>query len=414
MYNNSRSDLETGFVATNGNGSNHSSSYSSDSSSSSGWKNMLFGTTQRKICTAITAILLFSFIITIIALANRSTSSSDIPNPNPCPSGCNSGIQATTYMTTPYGDFLSYSGSPATSPATMPVNFTIGFTADTYVTEETKRLYQMLKNDGAEFIAISGDLDYIDYPEGWDGLITKSLGEDYPMLVTAGNHDHAIWPEYQKKIVTRWQKAGITTCSGVVGVMHTCTWKGVTIVQITPGVFNESRGIFTNMSGLGNIDYVQYIRDSFAKYPSTWKICSWHKNQNKMQTGTKTDETGWGVYNECLAQGAMVMTGHEHSYERSFQMSSFEKTLFNASDPTHLTLTPEKGIVVVQGLGGREVRQNRQPQQNWWAALDNFNTSALFSGVICKYNLNGNMKQAYCYDKNIQGQVKDAWYITLE
>ena len=384
------------------------SSNPSDSGLSS-WKDALFGTTQRKIITGLSALLIFILLITTAVLASRDHSVTSAGTSGPCPTGCKSGILAVNYT----GPFLSYIGSPASTPATMPVNLTIAFTADTYITEDTQRLYGLLKGEGAEFIAISGDLDYIDYPEGWDGLITKSLGDDYPMLVAAGNHDYAIWPQYQQKLVTRWQKAGITTCSGVVGVMHTCTWKGLTIVQITPGVFNESRGIYRNVSGIGDIDYVQYIRDSFNKYPSQWKICSWHKNQHLMQTGNKADETGWGVYNECLAQGAMVMTGHEHSYERSYQMSSFEHQLFNSTDPQHLTLTSEQGIVVVQGLGGREVRVNKQPQQNWWASKDNANTTARFSGVVCKYNLNGNAKQAYCYDKRIDNVVYDEWYITL-
>ncbi|MCJ1296676.1 hypothetical protein MMC34_008242 [Xylographa carneopallida] len=261
-----------------------------------------------------------------------------------------------------------------------------------------------------------------DYPAGWDGLITKTLGDDYPLIAASGNHDYAIWQQYQEKLVTRWQKAGLTTCTGVVGVMHVCTWHGVTIVQITPGVFNESRGIYRNVAGIGDIDYVSFIRDAFAQYPSPWKVCSWHKNQHLMQTGDKANETGWGVYNECLAQGAMIMTGHEHSYERSYQMSSFENQLFDKTDPLHLTLTPTQGIVVVQGLGGREVRVNKEPGQTWWASLDNASNqkntapSAMhlaFSGVLCKYNLNGNAKLAYCYDKRIDGQVHDEFYITL-
>ena len=80
--------------------------------------------------------------------------------------------------------------------------------------------------DGAETIVVSGDLDYIDFAEGWDQLITNTLGASYPMLVTAGNHDEAIWPEYQAKIVKRWQMAGLTNCEGVVGVAHVCTWEG--------------------------------------------------------------------------------------------------------------------------------------------------------------------------------------------
>ena len=394
---------------------------SSSNSGMSSWKDALIGTTQRKIVTGLSALLIFILLLTTIVLATRDNSSlaPPIPPPTPasvCPTGCKSGILPSTYI----GNFVSYAGSPATTPDTMPINLTVAFTADTYIIDETSRLYRILKAEGAEWIAISGDLDYIDYPDGWDKQITSAVGDSYPMLVASGNHDYAIWPQYQDKIVTRWQKAGLTTCHGVVGVMHTCTWKGLTIVQITPGVFNETRGLYRNISGLGDIDYVQYIRDAFAKYPSPWKICSWHKNQHLMQTGEKSDETGWGVYNECLAQGAMVMTGHEHSYERSYQMSSFQNQIFNNTDPLHLTLTPTQGIVIVQGLGGREVRLNKQPQQTWWASKDNANVNETtgnvrnkFSGVVCKYNLNGNAKQAYCYDKRVDGTVYDEFFITL-
>jgi len=199
-----------------------------------------------------------------------------------------------------------------------------------------------------------------------------------------------------------------------VGVMHVCTWKGVTIVQVTPGVFNESESKWNNTPGIGDIDFPAYINASFTKYPSPWRICSWHKNQHLMQTGDKTDETGWGVYNECMAWGAMIMTGHEHSYERTYQMSSLQNQVVATKvNPKQLTLTPTQSFVVVQGLGGRGVRVNRQPTATWWAALDNSDTGATFSSNVCKFNLNGNAKLAYCYAKNINAKIIDEYWVTL-
>ena len=174
-------------------------------------------------------------------------------------------------------------------------------------------------------------------------------------------------------------------------------------------MFNDSQSPWKKTSGLGDFDYVAYINASFTKYPSQWRVCSWHKNQHLMQTGDKANETGWGVYNECLAWGAMIMTGHEHSYERTYQMASLQDQIIApgaTATPKQLTLTPTRGFVVVQGLGGRGIRVDRSPAtENWWAVKDNADTKATFSSQVCKFNVNGNAKQAYCYAKNINGQA---------
>jgi len=107
------------------------------------------------------------------------------------------------------------------------------------------------------------------------------------------------------------------------------------------------------------------------------------------------------------------MTGHEHSYERTYQMSSFQDT--TVSDTTHpnqLTLDSTHGFVIVQGLGGRGVRYNYRDAP-YWAVKDNLNTSATFSGNICKYNYNGNPKQAYCYAIDLKKRLIDEFTITL-
>ena len=393
--------------------SNSSSSSSSSHSSSTGsaLKDALWSTTARKAVTLCSAVTIFILFVSLIAVASKSSSSSSPATPGfVAPSG----IYATQYLNTP---FLVYPGRPDTVPAAMPVNLTIGFIADTSITEETQRLYQSMYADGADVMVVSGDLDYINFADGWDTLITNSLRVDYPMLVAAGNHDEAIWPEYQAKIVRRWQMAGLTNCEGVVGVAHACTWKGVTIVQITPGVFNDTDSPWATTSGLGDFDFVQYIRASFTKYPSPWRVCSWHKNQQLMQTGDKKNETGWGVYNECMAWGAMIMTGHEHSYERTYQMSSLENVTVApgaVNTPKQLMLTPTLGFVVVQGLGGRGIRVDRAgASATWWAVRDNSNTGATFSANVCKFNVNGNAKQAYCYAKNINGRVVDEYFVSL-
>ena len=400
-----RDDMETGngYLLAGGGSS------SDQSLSASSIKDALWSTRARKAVTICSALTIFVLFIALIAVASKSPSSSSSPSTPTYVAP--SGIYPTQYVQT----FMRYPGQPETTAAAMPVNLTIGFIADTMITEDTNKLYRQLVADGAEVIVVSGDLDYIDFADGWDQLITNTLGSSFPMLVAAGNHDEAVWPDYQAHIIRRWQNAAITHCDGVVGVMHTCTWKGVTIVQIAPGVFNDSDSKWRTVPGLGDLDFVSYINDAFTKYPSPWRICSWHKNQHLMQTGDKSDETGWGVYNTCQQWGAMIMTGHEHSYERTYQMLSLQsQTVKTTANPSKLTLSPTDAIVVVQGLGGRGVRVDKAgPSEGWWAVRDNADTKATFSANICKYNVNGNAKQAYCYGKDINRKIIDQYWITL-
>ena len=60
-----------------------------------------------------------------------------------------------------------------------------------------------------------------------------------------------------------------------------------------------------------------FIDDQFAGAEYPWRICSWHKNMESMQVGSKGDSTGWGVYAACRRAGALIATGHEHSYSRT-------------------------------------------------------------------------------------------------
>lgn len=261
--------------------------------------------TSRRQCVVVSAIWAAILIIVVCVVWATTKGSSS--------SGGSSGGVVGGFAASPWiGDFQAYYGQPEVVARTPPRNLTIGFIADTALTEDTQALYKILKDDGIELLVVSGDLDYINNPEGWDALLTSQFGDSFPVITAAGNHDYKIWPRYQQKEITRWQNANLRTCHGYPGVAHVCTWKGVTIVQTAPGVFNETGGTYKNVDGLGNFDFVAFIRDSFAKYPNAFKVCSWHKNQHNMQTGDKKDETGWGVYDECMRQGAMVMTGHEH------------------------------------------------------------------------------------------------------
>lgn len=182
-----------------------------------------------------------------------------------------------------------------------------------------------------------------------------------------------------------------------------CTYKGVTFVAVAPGVSGDN--------------YDSFIAHAFTKYPSKWRICFWHKNQRLMQVGTKGDETGWPVYEECRRHGAIILTGHEHVYARSWEMSSFvnqDVSGFHATYDKPTTLraeVEEKGqvgtsLVLLSGTGGYGVRAFGQEVNNpWWAAAQAFETGLVAGAVICKFNVNGEQEKALCQYKSAYGDT---------
>ena len=171
------------------------------------------------------------------------------------------------------------------------------------------------------------------------------------------------------------------------------------MVQVAPGVF-EVEGVD------GDDNYAEFITQQFESDNSTWRICSWHKNMRDMQTGSKSDATGWGVYQSCLAQGGLVMTGHEHAYSRTHLMSSFEaKTIIHKS--SEMEIGPQSSLAVVSGLGGWQIR----PQVHggdWFASVYSATQNANYGALFCTFDND----QADCYMKDVAGLVPDAFSLT--
>jgi len=122
-----------------------------------------------------------------------------------------------------------------------------------------------------------------------------------------------------------------------------------------------------------------------------WTVCAWHKNQRLYQVGTKKDETGYGVYDACKDAGALIMTGHEHSFSRTHSIDVIESQqvaqyCVNLSCVYNLT---NATIVSVSGLGGYSQRTPLQSLSSlpYWAATHSTTNGALF----CKFNFNGVM-----------------------
>src|SRR5207253_5922099 len=133
--------------------------------------------------------------------------------------------------------------------------------------------------------------------------------------------------------------------------------KGIFFVITGPGI----------TSGFDDGGSDLYIRDQLAADNSVWSICSWHKDMRLMQIGGKEDETGWGVYEEARKGGAIIATAHEHSYSRTYLLSSMINQTV-ASTSNTLTLTKGNTFAFVSGLGGASIR-DQLLTGNWWGSI---------------------------------------------
>ncbi|KAJ8331743.1 hypothetical protein QVD99_001990 [Batrachochytrium dendrobatidis] len=266
-----------------------------------------------------------------------------------------------------------------------------------------KKVLKLVRDWGAHALIQLGDFDYEDDPSGFMEQFTDQLGKRFPMFAVIGNHDVDKWfsPKGYKALLTKQaEKSGIMRyCTGEYGVNMVCQFNGIVIV----------------LSGVGTLgkDHAEFIDQALTEFKdSKWKLCVWHKNQNKYQTGDKKDETGYLVYDTCRKHGAIVLTSHEHSYARSHLMSNFETTSILSTSNT-LHIRPGFSFVALSGLGGDSIRFWKDQLQNnpWWAATAAMDNGANYGALLCKFHHNGEKDKAKCHFEDIDGKVWDMFHI---
>jgi hypothetical protein len=287
----------------------------------------------------------------------------------------------------------------------------------------------LIKAEGAAAAVHNGDFDYVDSPSTWNARIDGILGASFPYFAVVGNHDAAAWngpTGYASYIAARVARIPEMQCEGDIGVKATCRFRGLHMVQSCVGT-NE-------LAGHGNCakdspEQTDYLRNSLAADTSLWSLCLWHKNQNDMQIGTKSDEVGWNAYQVCMNAGALIGTGHEHSYSRTLTLtnlgtSSLGHGAVGAFDA--LSVGPGRTFVFVSGLGGQSVRNYDavgHDDDTWWAAQYSADRW-LKSGVVrsgtgthgalfIRFHVDGNPRLARGYFKDINGRIADEFTITV-
>jgi PKD repeat protein len=295
-------------------------------------------------------------------------------------------------------------------PGITPPNFKVAFIGDQGSGQDALDVLQRIADEGTDMVIHSGDLDYNDNPDEFDSNVTSVLGADYPYFVSVGNHDEAMWygpGGYQEKLQQRLALIPDATCTGDLGVNSSCTYQG----------------LFFILSGVGTIGsgHEANIRSALEADASDWRICSWHKNQREMQVGGKSSSVGWEAYETCLELGAIIATGHEHSYSRTKTLTSTEFQMVDPdwAEPDNLSVRPGATFVFVSGLGGASIRdQERCLPTTYpygcngeWANIYTTNQNAQHGALFIEFYVDGNPRKARGYFKNVFGEVIDQFTV---
>ena len=309
------------------------------------------------------------------------------------------------YMNVPYVELADSATVAGTVP---PANFTVAFIGDQGPSSDALAVLALIQGEGANMVLHQGDLDYEDDPTAWDRRINDVLGPDFPYFASIGNHDTGAWTAYQRKLVDRLARIPEATCTGDLGVKSRCRYQGLSFI----------------LSGVGtkDIGHEAYIRNELAQTTAIWRICSWHKNQRKMQIGGKDDGTGWGVYEACREGGAIIATAHEHSYSRTKTLISMQSQTVDPDwpHPQQVRIARGASFVFVSGLAGKSVRNQERclPSvapygcNGEWASVYASQQGASHGALFCTFNVGAQADKARCYFKDIGGVVADEFTIT--
>ena len=299
----------------------------------------------------------------------------------------------------------------------MPQNFKVAFTGDQGVNTNSVSVLQLIRNERADMLIISGDLGYgvetnVQSAINWENMMDRFLGNDFPVFASRGNHDIGLWDVpggYKELLVNRANGVG-ANCTGNYGTLSSCYYNG----------------LFFNLIDGSNLEQtnIDYLKNELGNDDSLWRICSWHFNQNKMQVGGKPDQVGWGTFETCREEGAIIATAHEHSYERTKTLIDITNQVVDPrwANPNSIRVAQNATFVFVSGLGGRSIRNQIRclpttyPYgcKSEWASIYTANQSANYGALFIEFYVDGNPRKARGYFKTIDNKIIDQFEIFSE
>jgi calcineurin-like phosphoesterase family protein len=299
----------------------------------------------------------------------------------------------------------------------------VAFIGDSGYGKTFRKNLELIRAQDADFVVHEGDFDYRRNPKAFWKAIDEVLGHDYPYFLVIGNHDVGAWDgddgyaAHMEEHIELFNEESTEAMQIDLGTKKnnyrnwTIDFMGLRLVAV--GQDNEK-----------NDEKEMFIKDQLDADDPRWKICNWHKNQAAMQVGGKGNEMDWGVYETCREKGALIITGHEHSYERTKTLVHMETQEVDPScdDRESVCVGPERTFVVVSGLGGREIRNQQRCSKSYkypygceeWAFIYTNQQNAKHGTLFITFNVGGDPKKASGSFINIEDDPVDLFEITKD
>jgi hypothetical protein len=304
---------------------------------------------------------------------------------------------------------------------TTDPNLKVAFIGDTGDGDNFGAVLDLIVAEGTDAVVILGDFDYdaANLDAGhYMSVVDTHLGSELPVFLVNGNHDTPAWPStcgdpdgcFATLFADRLAAAGITPDDpDLDDQMYSLNFRGLRLVSVG------------ETGAISNTIYAPYLNEQLAGDQHIWRICAWHENQAAMQVGIAPDSMGWGVYETCRQQGAIIATAHEHNYSRT-------RTLIDMSDQTidpawpaagQMSVRPGASFVFVSGSGGRSITgQSRclpvtSPYgcKGEWASIYSASQGGTFGALFLTFHVDGDPYKARGYFKAITGEVVDQFEI---
>lgn len=296
--------------------------------------------------------------------------------------------------------------SPAVRAPPEPV--TVAFIGDQGLKETSRAVLRLIRAEGADLVVHSGDFDYRDDPEAWASMLNVELGVDFPYLASIGCHDKQQWPAYEKVLRHRVARTEGLEYTGDLGMQSTCTYKGVTVILSSAGICSLPEGIEANPTvcePYAGYDHVEYVEEQLSGANTMWRVCSWHRANHAYQVGDKGTAVPLALYDACREGGAIIATGHNHAYARTYPMADFAgKTVASRTPP--YTVGDGTSFALVSGLAGEEFYPTTDMvDADWWAGTYTADDEGhTFGAFFATFRPDGTGE---CYFKDIDGAVVD-------
>ena len=244
----------------------------------------------------------------------------------------------------------------------------VTFIGDSTIFTNTRRVLRLAQLHNATVLSHQGDVDYNQRPAQFFGLVSEIVGRHVPLMFSVGNAEWATPEPYSRMAHDRLTLPLRCDNDATLGIKSHCVVSG----PHTTVAFVHMAGWVPSGRDRAQ-EFVSYIRQSLSGYRDhVWKVCSFHvppiAPSDLGKENPESLDTARAIAEECVSQGAVIVTAHKHYYARSHPVSSVNPLrLTPKSTGDQVRIAKGSTVLLISGLGGASIGK---PQQSGaWAAV---------------------------------------------